>query len=52
MRQSLFSWFVASGSWFVVRGSWLVVRDSWLVARRGYHTKVSTNMRDPILFDV
>ena len=45
MRQSLFSW-------FVVRGSWLVVRDSWLVARRGYHTKVSTNMRDPILFDV
>jgi hypothetical protein len=45
MRQSLFSW-------FVVRGSWLVVRDSWLVARKGYHTKVSTNMRDPILFNV
>ena len=39
-------------SWFVVRGSWLVVRDSWLVARKGYHTKVSTNMRDPILFNV
>ena len=52
MRQSLFSWFVVRGSWLVVRGSWLVVRDSWLVARRGYHTKVSTNMRDPILFDV
>ncbi len=32
--------------------SWFVVRDSWLVARKGYHTKVSTNMRDPILFNV
>ena len=52
MRQFLFSWFVVRGSWFVASGSWLVVRDSWLVARRGYHTKVSTNMRDPILFDV
>ena len=45
MRQSLFSWFVVRGSWFVSSGSWLVVR-------RGYHTKVSTNIRDPILFNV